>query len=187
MKLPPVGHFHSTRCMSRKNHVRGSGAASWIRHSLSEYIVVVLPSCEWVLDAFSVINSSIVAMHFQQNFQSILPHHKMHVTLEPCSWDSSGLSAQHIIVASSLRVGRRRALSHKLVHHADALQAELCHRWWIVSIPIKPYTPQGACHARTVLVGDFPGQTKPRGPLIRRKSLHFRRLSRRCRASGSIF
>jgi hypothetical protein len=126
-------------------------------------------------------------MHFQQNFQSILPHHKMHVKLEPCSWDRSGLSAQHIIVSPSLRVGRRRALSHKLVHHVDALQAELCHWWWIVSIPIKPYTPQGACHARTVLVGDFPDQTKPREPLVRRKSLHLRRLSRRCRASGSIF
>jgi hypothetical protein len=116
------------------------------------------------LDTFSVIDSSIVAMHFKQNFQSIFPHHKMHVTLEPCSWwDNSGLSVQHIIVSPSLRVGCRRALSHELVHHVDALQAELCHRWWIVSIPIKPSTSQGACHARNVLVGDFPGQTEPRG------------------------
>jgi hypothetical protein len=112
MKLPSVGgwyHFHSTRRMSRKNHVRGSVAG------FSEQLVVVLISYEWVLDAFSVINSSIVAMHFKQNFaiggwyhfQSILPHHKMHVTLEPCSWDNTGLSEQRVIVSPSWRMGPR--------------------------------------------------------------------------------
>jgi hypothetical protein len=102
--------------MSRKNHVhhvRGSGAG------LSEKLVVVLPSYEWVVDAFSVINLSIVAMHFKQNFatggwyhfQSILPHHVMPAALQPCSWDNTGLFVQRVSVSLSWRVGRRRFLS----------------------------------------------------------------------------
>jgi hypothetical protein len=61
-----------------------------------QHIIVSL-RCEWVVDVLSVMNLSIMLMHFKQKFatgggsyqfQSNLTHHKAHFAQELCSWET---------------------------------------------------------------------------------------------------